>query len=213
MENDSNKSDRSDDEKMNVFGFNDDLGANLDDRLIIQNPTENAKYNLVERPKYLLQFEGVESESEFLFKISKQEARKTTTILILLLILNKLIIMGDILEIGQFTITPQFIAMFPIFMLEILLIYKLNNPVKQQINFWTGVLSIYGIMVLIFLISLEIKYIGINWQRAAFNELLLEMTLSFFFFMRNIFLRHFVITYIMYLFGAAFFLVYYKERV
>ena len=62
MENDSNKSDRSDDEKMNVFGFNDDLGANLDDRIIIQNPTENAKYNLVERPKYLLQFEGVESE-------------------------------------------------------------------------------------------------------------------------------------------------------
>lgn len=35
MENDSNKSDRSDDEKMNVFGFNDDLGANLDDRIII----------------------------------------------------------------------------------------------------------------------------------------------------------------------------------
>jgi hypothetical protein len=31
--------------------------------------------------------------------------------------------------------------------------------------------------------------------------------------MRNIFLRHFVITYISYLFGAAFFLVYYKERV
>lgn len=35
MENDSNKSDQSDDEKMNVFGFNDDLGANLDDRIII----------------------------------------------------------------------------------------------------------------------------------------------------------------------------------
>lgn len=39
---------------MNVFEFNDDLGQQLDDRLIIQNPTENAKYNLVERPKYLL---------------------------------------------------------------------------------------------------------------------------------------------------------------
>lgn len=100
LENDSNKSDRSDDEKMNVFGFNDDLGANLDDRIIIQNPTENAKYNLVERPKYLLQFEGSESEQEFLFKISKQEARKTCLILILLMILNKVIILGDILEIG-----------------------------------------------------------------------------------------------------------------
>ena len=70
-ENASNKSDQSDDEKMNVFGFNDELAVNLDDRIIIQNPTENAKYNLVERPKYLLQFEQSESESEFLFKISK----------------------------------------------------------------------------------------------------------------------------------------------
>lgn len=53
MDNESNKSDKSDDEKMNVFSFNDDLGI-LDDRVIIQNPTENARYNVVERPKYLL---------------------------------------------------------------------------------------------------------------------------------------------------------------
>lgn len=45
---------------MNVFGFNDDL--NLDDRLIIQNPTDNQIYNLVERPKYLLSFELKDSE-------------------------------------------------------------------------------------------------------------------------------------------------------
>ena len=31
----SNKSDQSDDEKMNVFGFNDELAVNLDDRIII----------------------------------------------------------------------------------------------------------------------------------------------------------------------------------
>ena len=31
--------------------------------------------------------------------------------------------------------------------------------------------------------------------------------------MRNIFLRHFVIVYLAYLFGAAFYLVWYKERV
>ena len=103
--------------------------------------------------------------------------------------------------------------MFPIFALEIVLIYKLNNPIKTQVNFWTGVLLVYGVIVLVVLISLEIKYIGINWQRAAFNELLLEMTLSFFFFMRNIFLRHFVITYLCYLLGAAGYLIYYKERV
>ena len=38
-DNDSIKSDQIDEATMNVFGFNDDL--NLDDRVIIQNPTEN----------------------------------------------------------------------------------------------------------------------------------------------------------------------------
>ena len=36
---DSNKSDNIDDGSMNVFGFNDDL--NLDDRIIVQNATDN----------------------------------------------------------------------------------------------------------------------------------------------------------------------------
>lgn len=54
---------------MNVFGFNDDL--NLDDRLIVSNPTENQIYTLVERPKYLLSFELKDSEQEFLYTISK----------------------------------------------------------------------------------------------------------------------------------------------
>ena len=60
FENESNKSDQIDDAIMNVFGFNDDL--NLDDRIIVQNPTDNQNYNLVERPKYLLSFELKESE-------------------------------------------------------------------------------------------------------------------------------------------------------
>lgn len=38
-DNESGKTDMVDDGTMNVFGFSDDL--NLDDRLIIQNPTEN----------------------------------------------------------------------------------------------------------------------------------------------------------------------------
>lgn len=54
-ENESNKSDQIDDGTMNVFGFNDDL--NLDDRVIVQNATDNQIYSVVERPKYLLQFE------------------------------------------------------------------------------------------------------------------------------------------------------------
>ena len=59
---------------MNVFQFNDDL--NLDDRLIIQNPTDNQIYNLVERPKYLISFELKESEKDFLYSISKQGTRE-----------------------------------------------------------------------------------------------------------------------------------------
>jgi len=45
--------------------------------------------------------------------------------------------------------------MFPIFMLELTLIYKLNNPVKENVNFWTCVLIFYGVIVLLILISLE----------------------------------------------------------
>ena len=55
MENESNKSEMQDEGTMNVFGFNDDL--NLDDRVIVQNATDNQIYQVVERPKYLLQFE------------------------------------------------------------------------------------------------------------------------------------------------------------
>ena len=80
---------------MNVFQFNDDL--NLDDRLIIQNPTDNQIYNLVERPKYLISFELKESEKDFLYSIRKQESQKTSIYLGLLLLLNKIAIFGDIL--------------------------------------------------------------------------------------------------------------------
>ena len=116
----------------------------------------------------------------------------------MLLVLNKLIILGDMLEHGTFTITLQFVAMFPITILEIILIYKLNNPTKNKIAFWTTMLLLYGVLVFTVLISLEVKYLG-NWQRCAFNELLFELTLSLFFMMRNIFLRHFVICYGLYL--------------
>jgi len=60
FENESNKSGAIDGEQMNLFGFNDDL--NLDDRVIVLNATENNIYNVVERPKYLLQFEQKDIE-------------------------------------------------------------------------------------------------------------------------------------------------------
>lgn len=161
VEIDSQQSDdKSDEGKMNVFEFNDDLGQQLDDRLIIQNPTENAKYNLVERPKYLLQFENKDSEQEFLFKISKQESRKTCFIMIVLCILNKLIVIGDQIETQEFSLSSQLMAMFPIFVFEILLIYKLSNPKKEQVLFWTISFIVYGVIVMSILLSLEFQYIG-----------------------------------------------------
>jgi hypothetical protein len=150
-ENESNKSDQIDEGTMNVFGFNDDL--NLDDRVIIQNTAENQIYNLVERPKYLLQFELKDSEQEFLYTISKQEARKTTMYLALLILLNKIVIFGDILQKGEFTVTVQFYAMFVIFIFELILIYQLNNPTLEMIQFWTYMLLLYGIIVLGILLS------------------------------------------------------------
>lgn len=47
------------------------------------------------------------------------------------------------------------------------------------------------------LLSLEMQYLGF-WSRAGFNELLLELTMSLFFFMRNIQLRVFVYMYLMF---------------
>ena len=65
FDNESNNSGLIDDGTMNVFGFNDDL--NLDDRVIVQNATDNQIYNVVERPKYLLQFEQRDLEQDFLY--------------------------------------------------------------------------------------------------------------------------------------------------
>lgn len=153
---------------MNVFSFNDDL--NLDDRLIIQNATDNQIYNLVERPKYLLSFDLKDSEQEFLYTISKQEARKTTIYLAQLILLNKIVIFGDILQDGEFNTTIQFYCMFFIFICELILIYRLNNPTLEYVHFWTYMLLIYGIMVLGVLLSYQAIYLG-QWTIAGFNEL------------------------------------------
>jgi uncharacterized membrane protein YesL len=60
--------------------------------------------------------------------------------------------------------------MFPILAFELLLIYKLNNPSLQYVHVWTYLLLIYGIIVLMVLLSFQVKYIG-KWTRAGFNEL------------------------------------------
>ena len=157
-----------DDGTMNLFGFNDDL--NLDDRVIVQNATENNIYNVVERPKYLLQFDQKDIEQEFLFTISQQESTRTTMYLVLLIILNKIIVVGDQLLDGEFSATPQFILMFPIFALELVLCYRLSNPIIDQIFLWTGILHVYALIVLGVLLSLQLKYLG-KWTQAGFNEL------------------------------------------
>lgn len=153
---------------------------------------------MVERPKYLLQFEQKDLEQDFLYQISKAESRKTTIFLALLIILNKVIIFGDILQDGgEFNYTAQFFSMFPIFGFELLLIYKLNNPTLEYVHVWTYLLLIYGIIVLMVLLSFQVKYLG-QWTRAGFNELQIQLTLSLIFFMRNVMLRHFLTTYLVY---------------
>jgi hypothetical protein len=118
--------------------------------------------------------------------------------LALLILLNKIVIFGDILQDGYFEISPQFYVMFPIFIFELVLIYKLNNPSYEYIHFWTYMLLIYGITVLIVLLSYQAKYLG-KWTIAGFNELQIQLTLSLIFMMRNVLLRHFVITYAVYM--------------
>jgi hypothetical protein len=152
FDNESNKSDLIDDETMNLFGFNDDL--NLDDRIIIKNATENNIYNVVERPKYLLQFEQKDLEQEFLYVISKQESNRTVCFLILMMILNKIIVVGDQILDGEFSATPQFIIMFPIFAFEVILCFKMANPKIDYIYYWTFCFHIYSLFVLGVLLSL-----------------------------------------------------------
>ena len=45
-------------------------------------------------------------------------------------------------------------------MFEILLTYKLNNPTLEYVHFWTYSLLIYGIVVLLVLLTFQAKYIG-----------------------------------------------------
>ena len=95
-----------------------------------------------------------------MFQISKAESKKTTIFLALLIVLNKVVIFSDILQDGKFKYTPQFWSMFPILIFELVLIYKLNNPVLDSVHIWTYLLLIYGIIVLIVLLSFQVKYLG-----------------------------------------------------
>ena len=99
---------------------------------------------------------------------------------------------------GIFEDSPQFYIMFPIFFLELTLIYKLNNPSYEYIHFWTYLLLVYGIIVLIVLLSYQAKYLG-KWTIAGFNELQIQLTLSLIFMMRNVLLRYYIITYTIYI--------------
>lgn len=101
--------------------------------------------------------------------------------------------------------------MFPIFVLELVLIYKLNNPSYEYIHFWTYILLIYGIIVLIVLLSYQAKYLS-KWTIAGYNELQIQLTLSLIFMMRNVLLRHYIITYLVYLFTWLFVLILFAEK-
>ena len=74
--------------------------------------------------------------------------------------------------------------MFAIFAFELVLIYKMKNPTAEYIHFWTYMLLIYGIVVLIVLLSYQAKYLG-KWTITGYNELQIELTMSLIFMMRN----------------------------
>ena len=57
----------------------------------------------------------------------------------------------------------------------------------------------YGIMVLGILLSFQAKYLG-QWAIAGYNELQIQLTMSLIFMMRNVLLRHYIITYTVYMF-------------
>jgi len=88
--------------------------------------------------------------------------------------------------------------MFPVFILEVILCLKLANPVQNQIYIWTMIFHIYSLIVLGILLSLQVKYLG-KWTQAGFNELQIQLTITLIFFMRNVLLRHFIITYTSYM--------------
>jgi len=77
----------------------------------------------------------------------------TTVYLALLILLNKIVIIGDILSENDGKLNVQFYIMWVILIFELVLIYKVNNPTLKYINFWTYMLLIYGIIVLIVLLS------------------------------------------------------------
>jgi len=59
-------------------------------------------------------------------------------------------------------------------------------------------LLLYGITVLIVLLSYQARHLG-EWTIAAFTELQIQLTLSLIFMMRNVLLRHYIITYTVYM--------------
>lgn len=116
----------------------------------------------------------------------------------MLILLNKIVIFGDILQDGIFEDSVQFYVMFFIFAFELILIYKMNNPTIEYIHFWTYMLLIYGIVVLIVLLSYQAKYLG-KWTITGYNELQIELTMSLIFMMRNVLLKHYILTYTVYM--------------
>lgn len=115
-----------------------------------------------------------------------------------MILLNKIVIFGDILQDGEFEASVQFYLMFLIFAFELALIYKLNNPTLERIYFWTSMLLVYGVAVLGILLSYQAKYLS-KWTIAGQTELQIQLTISLIFMMRNVLLRHYLMTYCMYM--------------
>jgi len=130
-----------DDSGMNVFAFNDDL--NMDDRIIVQNPTENQIYNLVERPKYLMQFEIRESEREFLLHVTKSEQKRSLGYLLCLALINKVTIFANAYYDEIWSDVVFWILLSCFVVIELILLTQYNNFTIDSAEYWKLGILVY----------------------------------------------------------------------
>lgn len=84
---------------------------------------------MVERPKYLLNFEHQDIEKQFLSYLFKEESRWTIILFIILQFIYKIIIGLDIFYTGEFYFSVQLIIAIPLLIYEYFLFQKIiSNP-------------------------------------------------------------------------------------
>jgi hypothetical protein len=81
---------------INIFGIQEEELDWFNDTQILMNPSQNNQYKLVERPKYLLQFENHDIERDFNYQQFKFYMHYSKPILLASFLLNKVFILLQI---------------------------------------------------------------------------------------------------------------------